>query len=100
MKGYRRYLRWTLACLAFCWMSATICGEAFDGFAAEPTAWGVTDSAGNYEVFCQSGSMNLNVVRLEIPSVTWADNGEETDGVIIRTVDDRSMELHFTLPDG
>ena len=101
MRG--RNWRWQLGvliCTLLFSVTTLSWAEEPGSYGGQPSAWGITDSDGTWEVFCQSGTIDLDVRNLGSASVLWTDMGEETDRILVRAVDDDSMEVHFTLPGG
>lgn len=89
-----------LICMVLFSITTVAWGGEPGSYGGHPSAWGITDSDGAWEIFCQSGTIDLDVRNLGSGSIPWTDLAEETDRILVRAVDDGSMEVHFTLPGG
>jgi hypothetical protein len=96
----RRGLLWALVLGVILCTAGTACAAEWGGYEGHPEAWGMTEDSGTLGVFCRSDTIDLDVRNLGSGSVVWTDKSAETDRILVRAVDDGSMELHFTLPGG
>lgn len=99
VRGKKRFSGIALAALLA--LSATVFAWAstLGEYTQEMEVWGITEISGDFAVFCNRGNVLLDVRRLDIPSVTWSDLGNEVDGIVVRTGGDGAVVADFTLPE-